>query len=311
MNRVSIPRSDSGQLKIVENMKKLCEESPVKIDCCQVPYFSGVHETDLTELVGGLNGLGLQVQFILMVGGVDPMDPADEDRTVELLVEGLEVAKKHNVSQVSSTSVEAWMQGGEPKTGSDFEAAVAQNVQVHTRAAKQADVANSCIEAWHIEFLRGIEFQTFTDIGKAWQFVSAANQELGSPFFKVMVDAAHCGDSILTIAENERFIEEIAAADALGVFHASAKTTRGCLSTDDGWIGALLAACARTGKLKFAFVELFHHEDPALEALREKDPRHGVNTLDGRTYDEAVIDGLAELGRRLNNLTARGILKSG
>ena len=61
-----------------------------------------------------------------------------------------------------------------------------------------------------------------------------------------MVDAAHCGDSELTIPENEETIQEISDAGALGIFHASAKTTRGCLSTDDGWIGALLSACART-----------------------------------------------------------------
>ena len=79
-----------------------------------------------------------------------------------------------------------------------------------------------------------------------------------------MIDAAHCGDSDLSIAENEKVIKDLSKTDALGIFHASAKTTRGCLSTDDGWIGALLAAYAPTGKLKHVFVELFHHQDPAL-----------------------------------------------
>lgn len=303
-----IPRGGNDGLLVVSNLAKLIEQSRVAIDCVQVPYFPGLDEQDIAEMVAGFRKLKLDVHFILMVGGANPMDPADEDAVVEMLVGGLTSAKTHSVETVASTSVEEWMKGDARKDGDEFAAAVAQNVKVHTRAVREAGIEGSSIKAWHIEFLRGIEFQTFTDIGRAWQFVKAANAKMGQPFFKVMVDAAHCGDSSLTIPENEAFIEEIAQAGALGIFHASAKTTRGCLSTDDGWIGALLAACARTGALQTVFVELFHHEDPALEALRKADPRHGVDTTDGRSYDETVLDGLADVGRRLNNLAARGIL---
>ena len=304
-----IPRDDAGELILVANMKFLTQNSPVKIGCVQIPYFPGLDESDVSEMVTGFRELDLDVHFILMVGGVDPMNPHDEDQVVEMLVGGLNAAKKHGVAHVSSTSVEAWMApGAKPKEGAEFDAAVAQNVKVHTRAVREFGVTGSGIKAWHIEFLRGGEFQTFTDIGKIWKFVSAANEELGEPFFKVMVDAAHCGDSVLSIPENEVLIGEIASAGALGIFHASAKTTRGCLSTDDGWIGALMTACAKTGCLEMAFVELFHHEDPALEALRELDPGHGLDTTDGRSYDEAVIDGLVDVARRLNNMKTRGIL---
>ena len=294
---------------VAENLRKLTEESSVALSCVQIPYFPGLDEDDVSEMVEKFKQLGLEVHFILMVGGADPMDPADEDKVAQMLVGGLKAAKKHGVEHVSSTSVEAWMQpGATAKQGPDFDAAVAQNVKLHCRAVREADVENSCIKAWHIEFLRGGEFQTFTDIGKIWKFVAAANQEMGEPFFKVLVDAAHCGDSVLTIPENEALIEEIAAAGAMGIFHASAKTTRGCLSTDDGWVGAMLASCAATGKLEFVFVELFHHEDAALEPLRELDPGHGIDTRDGRTYDQTVLDGLVDSGRRLNNLVSRGIL---
>ena len=68
------------------------------------------------------------------------------------------------------------------------------------------------------------------------------------------------------------------------------------------------SAAAKSGKLEFVFVELFHHEDPALEALRNLDPGHGIDTTDGRTYSEAVADGLEETARRLNNLVTRGHL---
>jgi len=304
-----LPRSSSGEIIVVENMKALCRDSRAPIDCVQIPYFPGLDESDVEEMVNGFRELGLEVHFILMVGGADPMNPTDEDQVVEMLKGGLLAAQKHNIAHVSSTSVEEWMKpGATRKEGAEFERAVAQNVQVHTRAVSEAIGDDSSIEAWHIEFLRGGEFQTFTDLGKIWKFVSAANERSESSFFKVMVDAAHCGDSGLDIPSNIALINKIADAGALGIFHASAKTTRGCLSTDDGWIGALLAACAQTGKLETAFVEVFHHEDPALEGLRNLDPRHGVDTRDGRSYDEVVLDGITDVARRLNNLKTRNLL---
>ena len=125
----------------------------------------------------------------------------------------------------------------------------------------------------------------------------------------MLVDAAHCGDSGLSIAENEALIARIAEAGELGIFHASGKTTRGCLSSDDGWSGMLLAAAAAAGALRQVYVEMFDHEDPALEMLRKMDPGHGVDTRDGRTYTEVVADGLADIAHRLNNLAARGIFR--
>lgn len=302
-----LPRNPDGALTVVTNMQSLVERSPVRIDCVQIPSFPGLNENDVAELVGGLKDLSLDVHYILMVGGADPMNPADEDAVVAMLVEGLRSAGKHGIKSVSSTSIEEWMKAGaKRKDGPEFEAAIAQNVIVHTRAFQES--GTKTINSWNIEFLRGIEFQTFTDIGRCWKFVSAANQALGQNIFKVLVDAAHCGDSSLNIPENIALINEIAAKGAMGIFHASAKTTRGCLSTDDGWIGALLTAAAKTGKLETVFVEAFHHEDAALAGLRAADPGHGIDTRDGRTYDELVIDGLVDVGRRLNNLVARGIL---
>ena len=304
-----LPRGEDGQLIVVSEMKHLTEISPVKIGSAQITVFPGVDENDTDDMITGLRGLDLAVHLMLMVGGADPMNPDDEEKVVEMLKAGLEVAKKYNIEQVASTSIEEWMQeGATPKTGEDFESAVSQNAKVHTRAVAESDAIGSGIKHWHIEFLRGGEFQTFTDVAKCWEVVKAANNELGSKFFRVMVDAAHCGDSELSIPENQSKIIEIAESDEFSMFHASAKTTRGCLSTDDGWIGALLSAAAKSGKLEFVFVELFHHEDPALEALRNLDSGHGIDTTDGRTYSQAVADGLAETARRLNNLVTRGHL---
>jgi hypothetical protein len=304
-----IPRDADGQLTVVNAMRSIVDQTRVPINCAQVPYFPGLDDGDVAELVSGLRDCGLDVHFILMVGGVDPMVPADEDAVVAMLVGGLTAAKTHGVTHVSSTSIEPWMTpGATPKTGADYDAAIAQNVKVHTRAATEAGLEGSCVAAWHIEFLRSGEFQTFTDLQKAWDVVSAINAAYGKKFFRILVDAAHCGDSELSIPENAALIAKVAEAGEMGIFHASAKTTRGCLSTDDGWIAALLNAAAATGKLEHVFVEVFHHEDAALQGLRDLDPGHGLDTRDGRSYDEVVIDGLTDVGRRLNNLVVRGVL---
>ena len=303
-----LPRDEAGQIKMVSYFQQLVADSPVEIDCAQISQFSGVADDVTSELVTGLKALGLEVQFVMMVGEGDPMNPADEDKVVRLLVDGLENAKKHGVRQVASTSLEAWMSGGTSKTGSELDAAVKQLVRLHQRAYQEAKVEGSCIEAWQLEFLRSVEFQTFTDLSTTWDLVKAMNASAGKPFYKLLVDAAHCGDSSISVEENQRLIAEIAAAGALGSFHCSAKTTRGCLSTDDGWIGALLSAAAQTGELTHVLVEVFHHEDPALEPLREAVAGHGVDTTDGRSYDQVVIDGLVDTVRRLNNLCQRGFL---
>lgn len=304
-----LPRGDDGRLLSITEMANLKEVAPVDIAAAQVPLFPGVVPQDTQDLFGGLKELGIKPHMIMMVAGGNPMDPADEDTVAPMLVDGLKAAQELGVEHVASTSIEEWMKPGATKlTGADYKAAVAQNAKLHARAAKEAGAVGSNIKAWHIEFLRGVEFQTFTDVGKAWEVVRATNDALGEPFFKVLVDAAHCGDSELDMEANGKVIEEMAAAEGFSMFHASAKTTRGCLSTDDGWISNLLTRCAGTGKLEIVLVELFHHEDPALEGLRSADDRHGIDTRDGRSYTETVCDGLADVTRRLNNLAARKIL---
>lgn len=302
------PRDADGALRVLSEMKKLCEISPVKMSIVQIPFFASADAAEVTEMIDGLKAMELEVHFIIMIGGANPMNPADEEAVVAQLVTSLKAAITHGIRHVSSTSIEEWMSADEPRLGADFQAAIEQNVKVHLRVYQEAGIEGSCVENWHIEFLRPGEFKTFTNIDRGWSFVSAANKALGRKFFKLLVDAAHCGDSGLSIAENEALITRIGEAGELGVFHASAKTTRGCLSTDDGWIGALLTAAAKTGELQHVFVEVFDHTDPALELVRKLDPGHGIDTRDGRTYPEVTADALDDVARRLNNLAARGIL---
>lgn len=300
-----LPREADGRIVVVAEMERICSISLVRPSCVQVSIFPGTQESEIAELISGLKGLELDVHLIMMVGGANPMNPAHEDNVIEQLLPSLLAAKRYGAVSVGSTSIEEWMNQA---TDVDVNAAIEQNVSLHVRAVKESGLMDSNISAWHIEFLRPGEFNTFTNLKIAWQCIRAINTELGCNYFKVLTDAAHMGDSGISIGENQKLIQEIAAADHLGIFHASAKTTRGCLSTDDGWIGATLAAAASTGKLETVFVELFDHADPALAPLRELEPGHGVDTRDGRSYTQTVADALADLARRLNNLQARELL---
>lgn len=307
----ALPRDENGVIRTLAEMQRLCETSPVRITSVQIPYFAGARAADVDELIQGLRDLELEVHLILMVGGANPMNPADEDAVVAQLVPALRAAVENGVAHVSSTSIEEWMSTTETRReGEDYLAAIEQNVKLHLRAYREAGLEQSSVVNWHIEFLRPGEFITFNNIQRSWDVVAAANRALGKKFFKLLIDTAHCGDSGLSIPENEQVIEALAAADELGIFHCSSPTTRGCFSTDDGWIGALLTAAAKTGKLKHVFVEFFDHEDDGLELLRKMVPGHGVDTRDGRTYSEVAVDGLIEVAHRLNNLKSRGILKA-
>lgn len=303
-----LPRNADGEMVIVAGLKELVEVSPVSFSCAQISLFPGTLANELDALVAGIKGLGIDVDFVLMVGGVNPMDPKDEDAVVAQLLPNLQAAVRHGARHVSSTSIEEWMSAEPRRDGADYEAAIAQNAKVHARAYREAGLEGSTIQSWHIEFLRPGEFKTFTSLQRGWDCVHGINRALGKPFFKILVDAAHCADSGVSLEENLALLPKIAGAGELGIFHASAKTTRGCLSTDDGWVGAMLAGMAATGALEHVYVEMFDHEDPALEPLRQLEPGHGIDTTDGRSYTEVVADGLVDVARRLNNLVARGRL---
>lgn len=302
------PRNADGEILVVAGVRELVETSPVAFSCVQVSLFPGTKPEELDVLVAGLKDLGLDVDFVLMVGGVNPMNPDDEDGVLDQLLPLLKSAVQHGARHVSSTSLEEWMSSEPAREGADYEAAMEQIAKLHVRAYEEAGLAGSTVQSWNIEFLRPGEFKTFTTLQKGWECIHKINEKLGKPFFKILVDAAHCADSGVPLQQNLDLLHKIADANELGVFHASAKTTRGCLSTDDGWIGAMLTGMAKTGALKIVYVEMFDHSDDALEPLRALEPGHGVDTTGGRSYTDVMADGLGDVARRLNNLSTRGII---
>ena len=295
-----LPRHPNGQLKGLTELKQFLAESPVRLSVIPMFTFSGTQKVDLSEALDGIQSLGVKTEAILMINGADPMNPEDEDKFVALAMEILEIAKSLNIEAVCSTTFEQWMDPAPTKTGDDYDAAVAQLIKAHQRVFQEADLANSSMKSWHMEFLRPVEFSTFTNIRSAWDVVKGINEKIGTNFFRVLVDASHCGDSGLTVEDNQTVIREIAAAGGLGAFHASSKTTRGCLTTDEGWIDSLLSTCLETGELDTVIVEAFDHTDEGLQALRDAVPGHGVDTTMGRSYNQLIFDGLAHVNKRLN-----------
>ena len=303
-----LPRDKDGEFVVVSGTKKLLELSPVRVDLIQLLSFGNTLPSEKDALIANLRELNIEPQLVMMVGGVDPMNPDDEDEAVAQLLHNIDAAKRNQTTEINSTSIEPWMEGTPPSDENDFQDRVTQNIKLHLRAFQEADLANSCIKNWNLEFLRPGEFATFTSLEKIRPILDGLNKEVGRPFFRALIDAAHCGDSGLSMAENAQIISELGEHDQIGPFHCSAPTTRGCLSSDDGWVSALLRANAETGKLPSAFVELFRHDDQAFAELRELVAGHGVDTTMGRTYIEVVVDGLVDTVRRLNNLKNRGVI---
>ncbi len=295
-----LPRHPDGQLKVLTELKQFLADSPVPLSVVPIFTFSGTQKEDLRETLAGIQSLGVTPEAILMINGADPMSPDDEDKFVALSMEIIEIAKSLGIEAVCSTTFEQWMDPAPAKTGADYDAAVTQLVKAHHRIYQEADLANSSIKSWHMEFLRPVEFSTFTNVRSAWDVVKGINEKIGTNFFRVLVDASHCGDSGLTIEDNQNVIREIAAAGALGAFHASVKTTRGCLTTDEGWIDSLLTTCLETGKLETVIVEAFDHTDPGLQPLRDAVAGHGVDTTKGRSYNQLIFDGLVQVEKRIN-----------
>jgi hypothetical protein len=303
-----LPRDKDGEFVVVSGTKKLLELSPVKVDLIQLLSFGNTLPSEKDALITKLRELGVEPQLVMMVSGVNPMKPEDEDEAVTQLLHNINAAKRNHTTEINSTSMEPWMEGTSPSDEKDFQDRVTQNIKLHFRAFQEADLANSCVKNWNLEFLRPGEFATFTSLEKIRPVLDGLNEKVGRPFFRALIDAAHCGDSGLSIAQNTQIISEMGANDQIGPFHCSAPTTRGCLSSDDGWVSALLTANAQTGKLPSAFVELFRHDDQAFAELRQLVPGHGVDTTMGRTYIEVVVDGLVDTVRRLNNLKNRGMI---
>jgi len=135
---------------------------------------------------------------------------------------------------------------------------------LHAEAYVDADLESSKIESWNIEFLRPGEMMTFTELSRARDVVMAMNAKIGKPFFKVLVDSAHCGDSGEDISETQELFAQMIDEGIVDTFHASVEETRQHVSSDKGMRAALLRVAIERG-IKRIVDEVFNPEDDVTE----------------------------------------------
>ena len=70
-----LPRTRSGDLKIVSGMRLLCRTSPVKLNNVQVTLFPGTDAKDLDDMFKGFRALKLNVHLIMMGWRSQPAQP--------------------------------------------------------------------------------------------------------------------------------------------------------------------------------------------------------------------------------------------
>ena len=110
-------------------------------------------------MIEKLRALGLDVDLIMMLGGVDPKNPADEDGVVAQLLPSVKAAMKHGISTVSSTSIDVWMgPEGTGLSGEAFDAAVDEVADASRRLLDAMEREKAFLFAsqegrflWHID----------------------------------------------------------------------------------------------------------------------------------------------------------------
>lgn len=302
-----LPRVD-GNLNALEEIRAVVENARVQIDVVQVPYFNGTDVVDANELLTWIKETGAEAQMILMIG-TDPMVPENRTTVINELREWLEIAKNHGVKNIAATGFEAWMSCPERK-GEDFDAAVATLATLYADLYEELKLWESSIENIDMEFLRKGEMNTFTDIEKAAVAVRAINAELSrrwlrdKPFYRVMPDSAHMGDSELSRERNEAAMVDLASTRELGNFHYSTPTYRWDDSASN-WANAHYMSVAVRCQVWQVCWELFNPNDPILKPL--KTFWFGLDTNFGNSR-EATVRTLENMVRQLVNAHVTGQL---
>ncbi|MDB4466567.1 hypothetical protein N9077_02560, partial [bacterium] len=125
-----LPRNADGEFVVAAGAREIIELSPVKVDLIQISSFGTTQPDEKDALIAAVRELGLEPQLVMMVGGVNPMKPDDEDEALAQLMVNLNAALRNNIVQVNSTSVETWMEGTPPANEEEFQARVTQNIKL-------------------------------------------------------------------------------------------------------------------------------------------------------------------------------------
>ena len=75
----TLPRTEN-KLNALEAIDQLLKISTVKIHVMQIPVFPGTKQSDIDELIEGINERSIEPQLIMMVPAGNPMNTADTDK---------------------------------------------------------------------------------------------------------------------------------------------------------------------------------------------------------------------------------------
>jgi hypothetical protein len=294
-----VAKEDGGDFVYVEGLKRIqALAGDVKINAIQVPLFpNNIDESGFPltqELFKQLREHVTTVVPILM-HTTDPLNPENRPEFEQALYNGLMKAGELGASVCSSTSFEAWMKAtqekADPLSGKALEDSIGLLIDIHASVISRA-LADGCkVHHLDMEYLRTIEYGTFTNAEIAWKVISGINKKirLGRSFVRLLDDSAHAGDSGLTVERINKVRALAREAGAYGTFHFSEPTTRGKLGSSS-YPEEGLRDAARHGSLSAVFVEIFDPEGPEFDLMREHIPGFGVKTFDD--IEQAIADGI-------------------
>jgi len=303
----------SGDFTLANGAREVQEQSGGLLKLVQLPVFPGqvsdenfpVTEMLFNQLLA-VDGLEEVIPIAMMLN--DPMDPKFKEDNIDTLANGGIKFGKLGATLGSSTSLEAWFDGfnnraGVAYTGDELKEKVRLLIDIHVAAARRILDANCGIKAWNIEFLRTVEYTTFTNIRKAWDVIAEINDNLGEKFYKLLDDGAHGKDSGLDLTEQNNVRKEACDAGAYGIMHVSNPTDRGRI-TEAGL--KVIEYGIRHGCPSDILVEIFDPEDPILADMVKNIDGFGKKTFEDPS--EVIADALMMTNARLDQFVADGLI---
>lgn len=313
-----------GRPHVVTGMERLTKLRPMPDGVIQFPVFpnmtDGSNNKAVDELVTGLKGMCKEIVPIIMFDADPHGDDGQQEQYVTTLTAGLSWAGKHGCRRACATLYEKWMSGNPRVSDSNRLKDMDNRLGKLVGAAyKKAKAAGAIPDELHAEGLRpgwrnGVvcegEFSTYTSLDRWVLGAHAINTEIGGdkPFVLVLPDAAHIGDSRMSVAEIRNWLKRMVSDKLGGIAHASAPTTRGCLHTAKAWLKGFLELLAKEGLLHTVLTEVFYWDDALLEALRAPHIGFGKNTFNGRTPNQVVIDGMNLVDELLTEFVFQNLL---
>lgn len=303
----SVAKSSEGKFVYVEGLKRVQALSGGKVEVIQVPLFPGnlTEEglPDTKKLFGELRRHTGTVMPILMLTE-DPLDRQRKDAVVDMLTTLLMGCSKLGATECSSTTFEAWMkgaaEGAKPLTGKALDEAIDHLVEVHVLAIQRAKAEGCIVAHLDMEYLRTIEFTTFTNAEVAWRVIDGINKRLGFVFVRFLDDSAHAGNSGLSVERINVVRAKTGKVNAYGTIHVSEPTTRGLIGSGSPYALNALRDMACYGRPSFVLVEIFDSRLPDTQAMVDNIPGYGKVTFADPA--KAICHGLLAIENTLDSL---------